>query len=64
LELSVNVYNINEGRNKDILQRGKALSEYAAFVGRVKANRGRGLQLGDAIVEAVSPPQSPIAAVL
>jgi flagellar biosynthesis/type III secretory pathway protein FliH len=53
LELTVRVYNINQGRNKDILQKSKALSDYAAFIGQVKANRAKGLTLAEAIGEAV-----------
>jgi hypothetical protein len=53
LELTVNVYNVNEGRNGEILRRGKSLGEYAAFIGRVKGNRAKGLPLDEAITEAV-----------
>jgi hypothetical protein len=53
LALTVNIYNINEGRNGEILRRGKSLGEYAAFIGRVKGNRAKGLSLSDAITEAV-----------
>ena len=37
LELVVRVININEGRNKDIAARCKKLSEYSAFVARVRS---------------------------
>jgi hypothetical protein len=53
LELTVNVYNINKGRNKDILQRSKSLSDYAAFIGRIKENITAGLKIGAAVKEAV-----------
>jgi hypothetical protein len=53
LELAVRVYNINQGRNGDILHKSKAFGDYAAFVGRVKENRAKGLSLDKAIAEAV-----------
>jgi hypothetical protein len=53
LELKVYVYNINQGRNKEILQKSKSLRDYAAFIGRVKENRAEGLALAEAIKEAV-----------
>jgi hypothetical protein len=36
LELTVRVININEGRNKEIAERCKKLSEYSAFVAKVR----------------------------
>jgi hypothetical protein len=54
LELTVQIYNINKGRNKDILQKSKSLSDYAAFVGQVKENRTKGLPLDESIKEAVN----------
>jgi hypothetical protein len=53
LELTVTVYNINEGRNPEILRKSKAVREYAAFIGRIKENRAKELSLKDAIGEAV-----------
>jgi predicted transposase/invertase (TIGR01784 family) len=53
LELTVRVYNINRGRNKEILQKSKSLGDYAEFIGRVKENRAKGLALAEAIKEAV-----------
>jgi predicted transposase/invertase (TIGR01784 family) len=53
LELTVRVYNINRGRNKEILQRSKSLGDYAAFIGRVKENRAKGLSAEEAVREAV-----------
>jgi len=53
LELSVTVYNIAEGRNKEILRKSKALSDYAAFVAIVREYLGDGLSLEDAITRAV-----------
>jgi predicted transposase/invertase (TIGR01784 family) len=37
LELTVKAVNINEGRNKEIAERCKKLSEYSAFVAKVRA---------------------------
>jgi predicted transposase/invertase (TIGR01784 family) len=53
LELSVRVYNINQGHNREMLQRSKSLSDYAAFTGRVRENKAKGLPLDRAIGEAV-----------
>jgi hypothetical protein len=36
LELTVKVFNINEGRNADMLKRSETLHGYAAFVGKVR----------------------------
>ena len=38
MELEVKVININSGRNKEIMSRCKALSEYSAFIGIEQAN--------------------------
>jgi hypothetical protein len=53
LELTVRVYNINKGRNAEILQKSRSLGDYAAFIGRVKENRAAGLSADNAIAEAV-----------
>jgi predicted transposase/invertase (TIGR01784 family) len=53
LELKVRVYNINRGRNKEILQKSKSLGDYAAFIGRVKENKNKGLSADEAVREAV-----------
>jgi predicted transposase/invertase (TIGR01784 family) len=53
LELTVCVYNISQGRNQKILQKSKALRDYAAFIGRIKENRAKGHPLAEAIKEAV-----------
>ena len=37
LELTVRVININEGRNQDMVDRCKELSEYSTFVGKARA---------------------------
>ncbi|MDR2132605.1 MAG: Rpn family recombination-promoting nuclease/putative transposase, partial [Clostridiales Family XIII bacterium] len=43
LELTVNVYNINQGRSPDILQKSRSLNDYAMFTARVKANKANGM---------------------
>jgi hypothetical protein len=53
LDLTVNVYNINEGHNRDILEKAKSLRDYAAFVSRVKGNRAKGTSLAEAVREAM-----------
>ncbi|MDR1573996.1 MAG: hypothetical protein LBS24_06770 [Clostridiales Family XIII bacterium] len=53
LELTVRVYNINQGRNLEILQKSKSLGDYAAFIGRIKENMTKGPALAEAIKEAV-----------
>ncbi|MDR0851852.1 MAG: hypothetical protein LBN36_05110 [Clostridiales Family XIII bacterium] len=52
LELTVTVYNTNEGHNADILARSKSLSDYAAFVGRIDSNKSAGMTLENAVKEA------------
>jgi hypothetical protein len=54
LELTVRVYNINKGRNPEILEKSKALSDYAAFIGRVKENRVKGFSTDEAVTEAIN----------
>jgi hypothetical protein len=54
LELTVTVLNINEGNNEEVLQKSKALSDYAAFVSLVnRLQDDDGLVLGEAIEKAV-----------
>jgi predicted transposase/invertase (TIGR01784 family) len=53
LELTVRVYNINQGRNLEILQKSESLGDYAAFIGQIKDNRAKGLTLTEAIAKAV-----------
>jgi len=53
LELEVKVININEGRNKDIVDRCKKLSEYSAFIGKIYANMKQYKTKEEAINEAV-----------
>jgi predicted transposase/invertase (TIGR01784 family) len=54
LELTVTVYNINDGRNAEILKRSKALNDYAILGDRVRQNLKDGEELGSAITEAIN----------
>jgi len=53
LELTARVININEGRNKEIVQRCKALNGYCAFIGKVREYEKEGYSLEEAIRKAV-----------
>ena len=53
LELEARVVNINEGRNGSILQKCAALTGYAAFIGKVRANRNAGMGIDLAVTKAV-----------
>ena len=53
LELEVRVININEGRNADIASRCKKLSEYSAFMAKIRAFRKETGDLEEAIKTAV-----------
>jgi len=53
LELTVKVVNINEGRNREIVQRCKKLYEYSAFVAKVRAFEKELGSRKEAIKEAV-----------
>ncbi|MDR1135962.1 MAG: Rpn family recombination-promoting nuclease/putative transposase [Clostridiales Family XIII bacterium] len=54
LELTVNVYNVNHGRNPDILRKSESLNDYAVFIARAKANKAAGMSLEAAIEEAIN----------
>ena len=59
IEVIVRVYNINDGRNPEILERCESLKWYALFIGKVKENLKRskaksGQSLQAAIKEAVA----------
>jgi predicted transposase/invertase (TIGR01784 family) len=54
LELKVMVYNINQGRNKRILARSKALNDYSIFVSKVREYLAAGKELATAIKSAIS----------
>jgi hypothetical protein len=53
LDLVVRVYNINKGRNKDLLSRSENLAGYAEFVAQVRENQKTGISLEAAVTEAV-----------
>jgi hypothetical protein len=53
LDLVVTVYNINKGRNKELLSRSENLAGYAEFVARVRENQKAGISLEQAVTEAV-----------
>ena len=53
LELVVKVYNVNEGRNDDLLKRCEFLNSYCIFINRVRYNLGVGMSIREAITEAV-----------
>ncbi|MDR1481983.1 MAG: hypothetical protein LBI74_05095, partial [Synergistaceae bacterium] len=54
LELIVPIYNINEGRNEDIVRRSETLFGYAAFIAQVRRYVEEGYELGGAIGQAVN----------
>jgi hypothetical protein len=53
LELEVKVYNINKGKNEDILKRSRSLNDYTTFIARVKENKNNGMDIESAISEAI-----------
>ncbi|MDR2615748.1 MAG: hypothetical protein LBC28_04120 [Oscillospiraceae bacterium] len=53
LELRVMVYNVNAGHNAEILNRSKSLNDYAEFIETVRDGLARGMELGEAIRDAV-----------
>ena len=53
LELTVRVVNIKPSSNEALLRKSRTLHGYSAFVERVKRNKDVGMELGDAISEAV-----------
>jgi hypothetical protein len=53
LELTVPVYNINEGHNQEIAKKSETLSGYATFIGLVRRDVKSGYELGKAIEQAV-----------
>jgi hypothetical protein len=52
LDLTVTVYNINKGRNPELLGRSKHLAGYAEFVARVRENE-KAMPLASAVTEAI-----------
>jgi hypothetical protein len=54
LDLVVTVYNINKGRNPELLSRSENLAGYAEFVARVRENeKEKAMPLKEAITEAI-----------
>jgi len=53
LELTAKVYNVNNGRNREIMNRSETLNGYAVFVARARANIENGLELSAALEKAV-----------
>lgn len=52
-EWTATVYNLNRGKNDDLLKRCKPLSDYMELVNRIRDNRKKGMKVRDAIDEAV-----------
>jgi hypothetical protein len=53
LDLVVTMYNINKGRNKELLNRSENLAGYAEFVAQVRENQKAALSLEEAVTGAV-----------
>ena len=53
LELTAKVYNVNNGRNREIMKKSETLNGYAVFVGRVRENIDNGYILPEALEKAV-----------
>jgi hypothetical protein len=53
LELKVVVYNINQGRNGQMMGRSRSLADYAAIIAKIREYQARGVTLEEAIVNAV-----------
>jgi len=53
LELEVHVYNVNNGRNPDIMEKAQSLKEYAAFIACVRTHLAVGKPLDKAIEHAI-----------
>jgi len=54
LDLTVRIVNINPGYNDELLQKSETLNGYTAFIEHVRANQRRGIDLHDAINEAIN----------
>ena len=54
IELTVKVYNINKGHNKKLLDNSAALNEYATFIAAVRENEKNGMEIEQAVKEAVT----------
>ena len=53
LELSCTVYNLNASENKELLEKSEVLYGYTFFVNRVNVNKENGMELEQAIDEAI-----------
>jgi hypothetical protein len=53
LDLVIRVYNINKGRNPELLSRSESLAGYAEFVAQVRENEKAGMPLEDAVSAAI-----------
>ena len=53
LELKVKVYNVNDGRNQDIMNKCVTLRDYSILVARVRANIAGGYNITEALEKAV-----------
>jgi hypothetical protein len=53
LELTVKVYNINEGRNEPLVRRCEKLHEYSTFIAKSREFEKRGIEKKAAVKEAV-----------
>jgi hypothetical protein len=53
LELVVQVYNINHGKNQEIQQRCKTLNEYSLFIGKIREYEKTGLTLDKSLECAI-----------
>ena len=53
LELVVDFYNLNEGKNKNLLQKTQTLQDYCIFVNCVEKNLRGGMNLDSAIAAAI-----------
>jgi hypothetical protein len=53
LELEVVVYNVNKGKNAELVQRSRMLTGYVTFIGKYKEKIKAGMTAEDAIREAI-----------
>lgn len=54
LECKVQVLNINQGHNRELMEKCHRLWEYAEFIGQIKANLQKGMSIHNAIHTAMS----------
>jgi hypothetical protein len=53
IELEVSVYNVNEGKNRDLVRRSETLKGYVTFIAKAREFQSEGLDLGDALTRAI-----------